>query len=89
MSLWTWRSWDFDIATVGWLLWMLFFFVWEWVTSRFSGNGEMLTDHLRPIFLSAPVIWFAAFGLWLWIGIHLLAPRLEAFLLRLLGGSGG
>lgn len=80
-----WRPWDLDVWTTGWAAWMLFFFVWE-ALSRVYGGKEMLTDHLRPIFLSQPPIWFIAFGLWLWLGIHLLVPTLESWLIRSAAG---
>lgn len=74
-----WAPWDWDIFTAVWTVWMVFFFVWEAVSRHFGGH-EMLTDHLRPIFLSYPVVWFIAFGIWLWLGVHLLAPTLEAWI---------
>lgn len=76
-----WMPWDWDVWTIGWVAWMAFFFLWE-VASRRWGGKEMLTDHLRPVFLSEPLVWFIAFGLWLWIGVHLLVPTLESWIVR-------
>lgn len=85
MSFLDWTPWDWDIWTAGWTVWAVFFFVWE-VASRWFGGKEMLTDHLRPVFLSAPVVWFIFLGIWLWLGIHLLAPTLEAWISRAAAG---
>ncbi len=78
-QFWTWSSWDLDWQTWGWILWIGFFLVWETVTGFTS--KEQLTHHLRPLILSAPVVWFLVFGLWMWIGIHMLMPTFEAWLL--------
>jgi len=80
-----WSVWTLDIWTKGWVLWIVFFVVWETLTLR-AGTGQELTQHLRPIFLSVPVVWWVAVGLWLWIGVHLLAPSLEDWLLRAVRG---
>lgn len=82
MKLFSWNTWDLDIWTYGWIVWSLFFFVWEFLSAHFAGQGggEMLTDHLRPLFHVAPVTWFMVFGLWVWLGIHFLAPTFERWL---------
>lgn len=77
-----WNSWGWDHTTAGWLVWISYFIVWEAYTG-FLRDGEMLTDHLRPLFLSAPVLWWLTLGLWLWLGIHFLAPAWERSLLDL------
>jgi len=81
-----WSAWSLDIWTKGWIAWLVFFVVWETLALR-AGDGQELTQHLRPIFLSVPVVWWIAFGLWLWVGIHLLAPALEQSLLRIVRGG--
>jgi hypothetical protein len=80
-----WSVWELDGWTTGWLVWILFFVVWETLSLR-AGTGQELTQHLRPVFLSAPVVWWVFFGLWLWIGVHLLAPAIEDGLLRIVRG---
>ncbi len=76
---WTWASWDLDWQTGGWIVFLLYFPVWEAITG-FSVQ-EQLTHHLRPLFLSIPVLWFVGFGLWLWLGIHMFAPTVEEWLM--------
>jgi len=78
-KFWTWASWDLDWQTWGWISWLVFFPVWEALTGLTP--NEQLTHHLRPLLLTAPVVWFLMLGLWLWLGIHMLAPALEAWLL--------
>lgn len=68
---WTWEVWGLDMFTIGWIAWMLFFFIWE-IWALIVGSNQELTEHLRPIFLSQSLAWFLAFGLWLWIGFHFL-----------------
>lgn len=65
---------------------MAFFFIWE-ALSRIYGGQEMLTDHLRPIFHAAPVTWYLAFGLWLWVGPHFLFPAFERSFAVWVGGG--
>ena len=60
---------------------MLAFFVGE-MLSRMYGGNEMATDHLRPLFHAAPVTWWIAFGIWIWLGFHFLWPAGEAWLFR-------
>lgn len=79
MSLFSWNTWDIDHETVGWIIFIIYFAVWEAYTASRPGQ-EMLTDHLRPVFHAAPVTWFIVFGLWLWLGIHFLSPALEQWL---------
>jgi hypothetical protein len=73
------------VATIGWVVWGVYFAVWETWTSLVE--MEMLTDHLRPVFHAMPVIWFLGLGLWVWMGIHFLAPSLEGWLARAAGGA--
>lgn len=80
-----WSVWQLDVWTTGWLVWLAFFIVWETLTLR-AGTGQELTQHLRPLFLSVPVVWWLFFGLWLWVGVHFLAPAIEEALLRAVRG---
>jgi hypothetical protein len=80
-----WNVWAIDGWTLGWITWILFFILWETLALR-AGTGQELTQHLRPVFLSIPIAWWLAFGLWLWVGIHFLAPALETGLLRIVRG---
>lgn len=75
-----WKSWDWDYTTVGWIIFIIYFVAWEAYTG-IRYEGEMLTDHLRPIFHAAPITWWLTFGLWLWLGVHFLAPSWERGLL--------
>ena len=81
-----WSVWQLDVWTKGWIAWLAFFIVWETLSLR-AGTGQELTQHLRPIFLSVPVVWWVAFGLWLWVGVHLLAPSIEASIMRIVRGG--
>jgi hypothetical protein len=74
-----WSTWKLDWGTIGWIFWIVFFVVWETLTLLAKDNQE-LTEHLRPVFLFAPVTWFMALGAWLWLGIHLLWPALELYI---------
>ena len=71
-----WDAWTIDHQTVGWVLWAVFFVAWEAYTGLLH-PGQMLTDHLRPLFSAAPILWFVGVGLWLWVGLHLLLPGVE------------
>ena len=71
-----WSAWRLDLFTWGWIVWILFFFVWE-SAALYARTGQELTEHLRPVFASQPVVWFLAVGLWLWLGVHLLAWQWE------------
>jgi len=85
----TWEAWTtWDTPTILWLGWIVWFFALEsWAI--FTGLPQhTLTWHLRPFLLNHPLTWFMAFGLWLWLGIHFLAPSLEQWILRaVVGGS--
>ncbi len=81
MTFRDWAAWRLDWQTWGWIAFIAYFFVWETITQ----GGQQLTNHLRPVFLSVPFIWFVALGVWLWLGIHLLAPTLEEWILRSAG----
>ena len=71
-----WSAWRLDHLTWGWIAWIAFFVVWETYTILWH-PGEELTAHLRPVFLTHPLLWFLAFGLWVWLGVHFLWPAGE------------
>jgi hypothetical protein len=77
----TWAAWAIDHQTVGWIVWLLFFVVWEAYT-LIVHPGQELTAHVRPLFLEHPTTWFIALGLWLWTGAHFLAPNLEKWIIE-------
>lgn len=81
----SWQAWKLDGWTWAWIFWMVWFVGVE-TAALITGSKNELTEHLRPIFLSQPVVWFIAVGLWVWLGVHLLAPPLEAWLARMVGG---
>jgi hypothetical protein len=81
----SWSAWKLDPLTWAWIVWVLAFVVLETV-ALWKFRGDELTAHLRPLFLSTPITWYLAFGLWLWLGVHFLAPRIERELLLLLRG---
>lgn len=76
----SWRAWELDAVTWGWIAWLVWFLALE-SYALYARTGNELTEHLRPVFLTHSLTWFVALGLWLWIGVHLLAPRLEAWIL--------
>lgn len=78
-----WATWDFDWQTWGWVGFIVYFAVWETVTG-FS-EREQLTHHLQAVFHAAPVTWYIAAGLWLWMGPHFLWPGLERWWFTLVG----
>lgn len=80
-----WSVWKPTWSTIGWIAWLAFFIVWETVT-LYYGEKDALTNHLRPVFLNHPLTWFVALGLWLWIGVHFLAPALERWLIEVVKG---
>lgn len=77
-----WAAWQLDHLTWGWIGWIAFFAVWE-TYSLVWHPGQELTAHLRPVFLEHPLTWWLAFGTWLWLGFHFLAPAWEIALLDL------
>lgn len=80
-----WRAWQLDHLTWGWIVWIVFFFAWETYT-LVRHPGQELTAHLRPLFLEHPLTWWLTLGLWLWLGVHMLAPAWERGLLTILRG---
>ena len=81
-----WSAWDWSSAfTRGWAAWALVFIVLE-VAAVTLGYRYTLTAHLRPVFITWPVLWFIGFGLWLWLGIHMLAPALEVWFIERVKG---
>lgn len=77
----TWRAWVWDWETATWVAWLAVFVVLESYT-LWRGQGQELTAHVRPLFLEHPLTWWLAFGAWVWLGLHFLAPRLEYTVLR-------
>lgn len=77
-----WRAWDLDWLTWSWIVWIVAFVVLESV-ALVQGQGEELTAHLRPVFLTHPLLWFMAAGAWLWLGVHFLWPAGEKLLARI------
>ncbi len=78
-----WSAWDFDWLTIWIVLWIVQFALIEWFG---AGKGEMVTDHLRPIFHAAPLTWWIAFGVWMWLGPHMLWPSAESHIAKVMGG---
>lgn len=77
----SWAAWRPDWETWAWTVWLAVFVVLESYT-LLAGERQELTAHVRPVFLSHPLTWWLAFGAWVWLGLHFLAPRLEYMLLR-------
>lgn len=82
----SWRSWQLDPITWLWIGWIVQFAVYETYGIIAAPRGDTLTEHLRPIFLSTPILWWVTVGLWLWLGVHFLAPAIERGLLELVRG---
>lgn len=82
----SWATWRLDLFTWGWVAWIAFFAIWE-SAAIIRGDGEALTHHLRPLFLSHPLTWWLALGAWLWLGVHMLAPAWERALLDMVRGG--
>jgi hypothetical protein len=77
-----WSAWQMDWMTIWIAFWMVQFAVIEALGAR---SDNMVTDHLRPIFHSAPLSWWLALGVWLWLGPHMLWPAAEEALRRTVG----
>ena len=73
------ESWRLDHYTWGWIVWIVFFAVFEaYCLWRSPGTAE-LTAHLRPVFQAGgglSPIYFLAVGLWMWLGVHFLVDGL-------------
>lgn len=82
---WSWDAWRLDLFTWLWVAWFGFFVVVE-TLALMSGNQQELTAHLRPLFINHSLLWFVALGIWGWLGVHLLAPAVESWLISLVGG---
>ena len=80
-----WRAWGLDAPTWGWIGWLAAFIALETWAITSEQPIHTLTSHLRPLFLSAPITWWIALGLWGWIGVHMLAPDLERWLIDAVG----
>jgi hypothetical protein len=76
----TWSAWKLDPLTWGWICWICWFIAWE-TLALWRYPGQELTAHLRPLFGEHPLAWWIGVGAWMWLGIHFLAPQLEARML--------
>lgn len=83
----SWRAWELDTITWGWIAWIGWFLALE-SYALWASSGQELTAHLRPVFGTHSLAWFLAAGAWLWLGVHILAPRLEAWVLATVDGGG-
>lgn len=81
----SWEVWELNHVTIGWIVLIVAFFVWEGY-SIVVHPGSELTWHLRPVFASYPLTWWLGFALWAWLGIHFLAWRWEQRMLEFLVG---
>ena len=82
MSVSSWSAWGLDAPTWAWVAWWVWFFCWEAWAIMSGQPSHTLTFHLRPLFIEHPVTWFLAFGLWMWLGVHMLTPSLEQWLIE-------
>lgn len=80
-----WSAWGWDKFTAAWTLWLVAFVILE-ALALWLRPGQELTAHLRPVFLAHPLTWFVAFGMWMWLGVHFLAPSFESRLLSWVAG---
>lgn len=71
MSRMNWESWNLDLFTWGWIIWIVYFAVLETVGIAMN-KQHSLTDHLQPLFAMDPITWFIGMGIWLWLGYHFL-----------------
>ena len=79
-----WASWqNASGLTWAWVAWLLAFAVLEAI-ALINDDRWTLTYHLRPVFTEYGVTWFVALGLWLWLGVHFLAPSWEPRILEFL-----
>lgn len=81
----SWTAWRLDVLTWLWIVWLVQFAVLEFVALKWH-PGQELTAHLRPLFLTFPVLWWTFLGVYLWLGVHFFAPTVERGLLSLLRG---
>lgn len=78
-----WRAWAIDAHTIAWIGMLTWFAVWEGIALSHHEYLDTFTAHLRPIFISWPITWWMAIGLYVWMGVHLLVPSLETWLAEL------
>lgn len=72
-----WQAWDWDVPTALWVAWMIFFAstfgVLEWLTSGATPlegwEGNMLTNHWRPLVQEVDILWFVGAGAYLGVAI--------------------
>lgn len=84
-----WEAWRLDAPTWGWIVWLVYFAALETWAIVWGAPHHTLTYHLRPLFIVQPVTWFLALGLWLWVGVHFLAPTLEQWIVDVVSPWGG
>lgn len=81
-----WHAWRLDPPTALWIGWIGYFAIlegWAVVSDR---PVHTLTFHLRPLFIEHPLSWWLALGLWGWLGVHMLAPTLEQWIVHAVRG---
>jgi hypothetical protein len=69
----SWEAWRLDHYTWGWIIWIAFFFIWEFYALMTRPGTAELTAHLRPLFTTGGYlgpIYFITLGLWFWVLIH-------------------
>jgi len=71
-----WSTWMSGGWRWFWVAWFAAFVIAETIT-LWRYPGQELTAHIRPLFNSHPLTWYLLLGLWLWMGIHFLAPAQE------------
>lgn len=74
----SWSAWHLDPPTWAWIVWIAWFFLVETWALITPAPLDTLTAHLRPLFVSHPLTWYLALGLWLWIGQHFLVEGVFA-----------
>lgn len=57
-----------------WIVWLLIGSAWEVKALKDKKKGDTLTESIRPIIGSHPIIWFVGAGLFVWTGLHFFGP---------------
>lgn len=78
----TWKAWSLDAATWAFIAWWVWFLAWEFVAILSDHYEGTWTAHFRPVFNEASITWFLGVGFYLWFGLHIFAPRFEAWILE-------
>jgi hypothetical protein len=66
-----------------WWSWLAFFVLLETIAVIDPGQGDTLTENVRPVLHAHPLTWLVAAGFILWLAVHFLAPGIEAWIARL------